>query len=169
MPDIFESTSEDGYAYFFRLDRVEDREAGRVYIGVTRSGGRTKGTDSPAEINEEHWRRDGWRRTIKAVPGWTEATATGRTANQVIEDTELAAVNAARTLEAISELLYNLQSTGQLANGDSGSWALDSQVISARGALRRAEKHATELVTALRDARVATSNLTTTDGGQLTL
>lgn len=70
-PRIYESTN-DGYSYFFRLDRIEDREEGRFYIGVTRSGGITKGTDSDVAITEENWRRAGWRtlRPGKHVPGW---------------------------------------------------------------------------------------------------
>ncbi|MET9957317.1 hypothetical protein ABZ135_37975 [Streptomyces sp. NPDC006339] len=70
-PQIFEST-DDGYAYFFRLDEIEDGPEGRIYVGVTRSGGITKGTDTPVRITEENWRREGWRRLRegKHVPGW---------------------------------------------------------------------------------------------------
>lgn len=68
-PKVFESM-EDSYAYFFRLDRIEEREDGRYMIGVARSGGITKGTDYPQEVHEDRWRRAGWRPTSKQVPGW---------------------------------------------------------------------------------------------------
>ncbi|MFD4577895.1 hypothetical protein ACFWNK_37050 [Streptomyces sp. NPDC058417] len=72
MAEIFESTS-DGYSYFFRLDAIEtDDDGTRIYVGVTRSGGITKGKDFPERIREEHWRRAGWRtlREGRHVPGW---------------------------------------------------------------------------------------------------
>ncbi|MFJ4577522.1 hypothetical protein ACIP4W_40500 [Streptomyces sp. NPDC088846] len=70
-PQIFEST-DDGYSYYFRLDAIEEGEGGRVYVGVTRSGGITKGTDTPVRITEENWHRESWRllRPGKQVPGW---------------------------------------------------------------------------------------------------
>ncbi|MFH8797695.1 hypothetical protein [Streptomyces sp. NPDC017941] len=70
-PRIFESKN-DGYSFFFRLDEIQESPEGRVYVGVTRSGGITKGTDTPVRITEEHWHREGWRplREGKQVPGW---------------------------------------------------------------------------------------------------
>lgn len=63
-------TMDEGHALFFRLDRVEDGPDGRRYVGVTRAGGITKGTDYPVSITEENFRREGWRQTTKNVPGW---------------------------------------------------------------------------------------------------
>lgn len=70
-PRIFEAM-DDGHPYFFRLDRVEDGDGGRVYIGVTRTGGIKKGTDVSVTITETKWRHAGWRplRPGKHVPGW---------------------------------------------------------------------------------------------------
>jgi hypothetical protein len=63
-------TTDDGHPLFFRLDRTEDGPDGRLYIGVVRAGGITKGKDYPVSITEDNFRREGWRPTTKVVPDW---------------------------------------------------------------------------------------------------
>lgn len=63
-------TAADSEPRLFRFDGVEVRDGVRHYTGVVRAASAGPAGDRPMTISTENFRREGWHRTARKVPGW---------------------------------------------------------------------------------------------------
>ncbi|MEU4953442.1 hypothetical protein ACFYN3_35565 [Streptomyces lavendulae] len=69
-PNIWYS-SNDGHPYFFRLDRTEERDGKKVYVGRQRVGRNKVESEREVVYDAANFNRSGWKPYAKPVPGWT--------------------------------------------------------------------------------------------------